>query len=82
MFLSVLFRGLRPGLLRSDYAVIGKTRCRCHKPRIGHRSSGIVCKGAEESLSDKVGVPRGWGLGDLPPKNQAMTAMRFLINLA
>ena len=29
-------------------------------PRIGNRSSGIVCKGAEESLSDKVGVPGGW----------------------
>jgi hypothetical protein len=27
--------------------------------RIGHRSSGIVCKGTEESLPDKVGVP-GW----------------------
>ncbi len=30
-------------------------------PRRGNRLSGIVCKGAEESLSDKVGVPGGWG---------------------
>jgi hypothetical protein len=46
-------------LLRSDYAVIGTTSGRCQKPRIGNRSTGIVCEGAEESLSGKVGVP-GW----------------------
>jgi hypothetical protein len=45
-------------------------------PRIGSRSSGIVCKGAEESLSDKVGVPGGWGLAGWSFEKQGVGALR------